>query len=139
MANAALYFGCRRAQQQRHFLDAEHCRYPPRIRHDGEPARQIRPVERHCEKEAQGRDRAVDARRLQSDLRLVQLEETQIFRCRRVGRPADIGCECPDVSHIAAARVLLKPRTVISSIMRARSGLTRRAEVSEVIRAPLSS
>jgi hypothetical protein len=43
--------GCR-AQQQRHFLDAEHGRYSPRIRHDGEPARQIRPVERHREKEA---------------------------------------------------------------------------------------
>ena len=63
-------------QQQRYLLDAEHRRYPPRIRHDGEPARQIRPVERHREEEAQGRDRAVDARRLHADLRLVQLEET---------------------------------------------------------------
>jgi hypothetical protein len=78
VANAALYFGvlrrrCR-AQQQRHFLDAEHHRYAPWIRHDGEPARQVRPVERHREKEAQGRDRAVDARRLHADPRLVQLE-----------------------------------------------------------------
>jgi len=99
---------CCRAQQEGHFLDAEHCRYPPRIRHDGEPARQIRPVERHCEKEAQGRDRAVDARRLHAVLRLVQLEETQVFRCRRVGRPANKGRECSDVSHIVAARVLLE-------------------------------
>jgi hypothetical protein len=43
---------CCRAQQEGHFLDAEHRRYPPRIRHDGEPARQIQPVERHGEKEA---------------------------------------------------------------------------------------
>ena len=44
-----------RAYQKGHFLDAEHCRYPPRIRHDGEPARQIRPLQRHREEEAQGR------------------------------------------------------------------------------------
>jgi hypothetical protein len=65
--------------------------------HDGEPARQIRPVERNCEKEAQGRDRAVDARRLHATLRLVQLEQTQVFRCRRVRRPADKGREGSDV------------------------------------------
>ena len=99
---------CCRAQQEGHFLDAEHRRYPPRIRHDGEPARQIRPVERHREEEAQRRDRAVDARRLHAALRLVQLEETQVFRCRRVGRPADKGRECSDVSHIVAARVLVE-------------------------------
>jgi len=99
---------CCRAQQQRHFLDAEHRRYPPRIRHNGEPARQVRPVERHREKEAQGRDRAVDARRLHAALRLVQLEEAQFFRRCRVWRPADKGCKCPHVSHIVAARVLLE-------------------------------
>ena len=33
----------------------------------------------------------------------------------------------------------LKPRTVMSSIMRARNGLTGRCEVSEIIGAPLSS
>ena len=70
----------RRAQQQCHLLDAEHRRYPPRLRHDGEPARQVRPVERHREEEAQSRDRAVDARRLHADPRLVQLEQTQVFR-----------------------------------------------------------
>jgi len=30
---------------------------------------------------------------LRADLRLVQLEETQVFRRRRVGRPADEGGE----------------------------------------------
>src|SRR6516225_3990110 len=84
---------CCRAQQQCHLLDAEHRRYPPRLRYDGEPARQVRPVERHGEEETQGRDRAVDARRLHAALRLVQLEETQVFRRRRVGRAADEGRE----------------------------------------------
>jgi hypothetical protein len=93
-------------KQQRHLLDAEHRRYPPRVRHDGEPARQIRPVQRHREEEAQGRDRAADARRLHSDLRLVQLEETQVFRCRRVGRSADKGRECPDLPDIVVTRLL---------------------------------
>ena len=39
-----LVLRCRcRAQQQCHLLDAEHRGYPPRVRHDGEPARQVRP------------------------------------------------------------------------------------------------
>ena len=46
--------------------------------------------------------------RLHADLRLVQLEQTQVFGCRCVGRPADKSCKCPDVSHIAAARVLIE-------------------------------
>jgi hypothetical protein len=97
-----------RPQQQRHLLDAEHRRYPPRLRHDGEPARQIRPVERHREEEAQGRDRAVDARRLHAALRLVQLEEAQFFGRRGIGRAADEGCECTNMTDIIAARVLIE-------------------------------
>jgi len=42
------------------------------------PPGKVRPIERHAEKEAQGRDRAVDARRLHAALRLVQLEAAQI-------------------------------------------------------------
>ena len=64
----------------------------------------------------------------------MQLKEAQVFRRCRVGRPADKGRECPDVSHIAATRCSLKPRTVMSSIMRARSALTGRWEGPEVIR-----
>ena len=84
-----------RAQQKGHFLDAEHwvSAADTARRRAG---RQIRPVERHCKKEAQGRDRAVDVRRLQADLRLVQLEKTQVFRCRRIRRPADKGREGSD-------------------------------------------
>jgi hypothetical protein len=97
-----------RAQQKGHFLDAEHRRYPPRVRHDGEPARQVRPVERHREKEAQGRDCAIDARRLQTAPRLVQLKKAQLFRRRRVGRPADEGREGAHVADIIAPRILLE-------------------------------
>jgi hypothetical protein len=97
-----------RLQQQRHLLDAEHHRDASRLRHDGEPPRQIRSVERHRKEKAQRRDRAVDARRLHAALRLVQLVETQILRCRRVGRPANKDRECSNVSHIVAARVLLE-------------------------------
>jgi hypothetical protein len=61
--------------------------------------------------EAQGRDHAVDARRLQSALRLVLLEKAQVFRPRRVGRPADKGRECPDVADIVVARVLTETPT----------------------------
>jgi hypothetical protein len=53
--------------------------YPPRLRHDGEPARQVGPVQRHREEEAQGRDRAVDARRLHADPRLVQSVPVGLF------------------------------------------------------------
>ena len=97
-----------RLQQQRHLLDAEHRRDAPRVRHDGESACQIRPVKRHREEKAQRRDRAVDARRLQAALRLVQLEEAQLFRRRGVGRPADEGRKCPHLADIIAARVLLE-------------------------------
>jgi hypothetical protein len=80
-------------KQQRHFLDAEHWRYLPRLWHDGEPARQIEPLKGHREEEAQGRDRAVDARRLHTAPSLVQLQEARVFRRCRVGRPTNEGRE----------------------------------------------
>jgi len=61
------------------------------------------------------------------------LEQAQVFRRRRVRRPADEGREGPNLAHIVVARFSLKPRTVMSSIMRARSGLTGRGEPSEVM------
>jgi hypothetical protein len=64
--------------------------------------------ERHREKETQRCNRAVDARRLHAALYLVQLEETQVFRRRRIARPAQEGRERPDVSHVVAARVLVE-------------------------------
>jgi hypothetical protein len=38
----------------------------------------------------------------------MQLEQTQVFRRRRIGRAADKGRKGSDVSHIVAARVLLE-------------------------------
>src|SRR5882672_9062327 len=58
------------------------------------------------EEETQGRDRTVDAWWLHAGLRLVQLEAAQILRRRRVGRPADEGCERPHVANVVIARLL---------------------------------
>src|SRR5207302_8601980 len=65
----------------------------------------VRPVERHREEEAQRRNRAVDARRLDAALRLVQLVATQILRRRRIGRPADEGRERAHLANVVAARL----------------------------------
>jgi hypothetical protein len=61
-----------RLQQQHDLFGAQHRRQPARVAYDGKPARQIRPVERHREEEAQCCNCAVDAWRLHTDLRLVQ-------------------------------------------------------------------
>jgi len=96
----------RRLQQERHLLNAQHARQPARLAHNREPAGKIRPVERHAEEEAQGRNRAVDARRLHAALRLVQLEAAQILSRRGVGRAADEGCKRPHVPNVVVARLL---------------------------------
>src|SRR5437879_3786836 len=77
-----------------------------RMAYDRKPSGKIRPLERHGEEETQGRDRAVDARRLHAALRLVELEAAQILRCRRIGRAADEGRERPDVANVVVARLL---------------------------------
>jgi hypothetical protein len=71
--------------QKRDLFDAQHCRQLARSAHHREPAGKVRSVERHGEKEAQGRDYAVDARRQHAALRLVELEAAQILRRRRSG------------------------------------------------------
>ena len=96
----------RRLQQKRHLLYAQHARQSARQPHDREPPGKVRPIERHAEKEAQGRDRAVDARRLHAALRLVELEAAQILCRRRIGRAADEGRERPDVPNVVVARLL---------------------------------
>lgn len=98
----------RRLEQKGHFLDAQHGRQPARFAHDGEPPGQVRPIQRHGEEEAQGRDRAVDARWLHAGLGLVQLEAAQILRRRRARRPADEGRERPDVPNVIAAGLLVE-------------------------------
>src|SRR5271170_4296760 len=93
-------------QQKRHRLDAEYRRQPSRPVHHGEPPGKVRTVERHAKEEAQGRNRAVDARRLHPTLCLMQLEAAQIFCHRRVGRAADERRECPHVANVVVARLL---------------------------------
>src|SRR5205823_62339 len=51
-------------------------------------------------------DRAVDARRLHAALRLMQLDASQILRCRRVRRAANEGRKCSDVANVVVARLL---------------------------------
>ena len=82
----------------------------------------LRAVEGHGEEEAQRRNRAVDARRTHAGLRLVQLKTAKILGRSRIRRAAEEGCERPDVPDIVVAR-LLELRTLMSSIMRRRSGL----------------
>src|SRR5437773_2029531 len=93
VASAALYFGpgaaCSKSATSSTLSTPGSRRG---LAHNREPAGKIRPVERHAEEEAQGRDRAVDARRLHAALRLVQLEAAQILSRRGVGRAADEGC-----------------------------------------------
>ena len=90
----------RRLEQKRDLLRAQHERQLARLAHDRETAGEIRPVERHTEEEAQGRDRAVDARRADTGLGLVQLEAAHLLGRRRVGRAADEGRERPDMPDV---------------------------------------
>jgi len=87
-------------------LDAQDSGQSERLAHNREPAGEVGPVERHRKEEAQGRDRAVDARRLHAALRLIQLEAAQILRCRRVRRAANEARKCPDVANVVVARLL---------------------------------
>jgi hypothetical protein len=95
----------RRLEQKGDLLRAQHERQLARLAHDREPAGAIRPVERHAEQEAQGRDRAVDARRADTGLGLVQLEAAHLLGRRRVGRAADEGRERPDMPDVVVARL----------------------------------
>jgi len=47
-------------------------------------------VERHGEEETQRRNRAIDARRTNAGLRLMQLEKAKILRRGRIRRAADV-------------------------------------------------
>ena len=53
----------------------------------------------------------------------MQLEKAKILRRGRIRREAEKGCERPDVPDIVVVLFSTKLRTVMSSIMRRRSGL----------------
>jgi hypothetical protein len=64
-----------------------------------------------------------DKRRLHALLALTNLERTQILPLGRIGRAAEEDCEVLNVTSVVALVFSPKPRTVMSSIMRRRSGL----------------
>jgi hypothetical protein len=71
-------------------------------------------------------------------LRLVQLEETQVFHCRRVGRPADKSRKCSVVSHTSRSAPCSRAAGAVSSPATAReSGPESRLEALRPSRALL--
>src|SRR3954467_2671197 len=75
----------RRLEQPPDFLDAQHIGKLARVADDNQPPRQVWPVERDGEEEAQFRNRRIDAGRLHPGLGLVDLEPPDVFDGRRIG------------------------------------------------------
>ena len=74
--------------------------------HQDEAPRQVRPVERHGEEEAQRRHRAVDGRRLHAALGLMNLEAADVLGRRRVWGTTEEDREAADDAEIIALRLL---------------------------------
>ena len=96
----------RRFEQPRYLLDAQHQRQLARLADERETAGEIGPVQRHGEEEAQRRDRAVDARRLEARLGLVHLEPAQVLGCGLVGGAAEEGGEGLHTADVVVLRLL---------------------------------
>ena len=92
-------------EQPRRFLDAEHIRQLAVIARDHQGARQIPPLQCHQEQEPQRRDSAVDGRRSDALLMLIELEAADILRRRGVGRAAEKRGKAPDVTNVVLLRV----------------------------------
>src|SRR6202044_2131034 len=95
----------RRFEQPANFLDTQHRWQFARKACQDQAARQVRPVERDGEEEAQCRDRAVDRGRLYPALALVNLKPTNILSLRRIGRPPEERCEAAHKANIIALRM----------------------------------
>ena len=93
-------------EQPSDLLDAEHRRQLEGIADQDEPARQVRSVERHREKETQRRDRAIDARWLHATLRLVDLEAADILGRRCIRRTPEKRREAPHEPDVVALCIL---------------------------------
>ena len=93
-------------EQSPNLFDVEHRWQPARVADDDEAARQVRPIERHREEEAQRRYRAIDALRLHATLGLVDLEAADILRCRRIGWALEERGETPHETHVVTLRIL---------------------------------
>lgn len=95
----------------------------------------VGPVARRREEEAQRSNRAVHGRRLHAGAALVLLIAAQIFRLGRIGRATEEDREGLDVADVVALGLLApKRRSIMSSIMRARSGLMAFEVIGDVLR-----
>src|SRR5262249_43996082 len=74
--------------------------------HEGEVRGHLGAVERHGEKEAQRRNRAVDARRTYASPGLMQLKTAKILSDGLIRRTSQKRCESPDLPDIVVARLL---------------------------------
>jgi hypothetical protein len=90
----------RRLEQPGSFLDAEHARQLALIAGEHQGPRQIPPLQRHVEQEAQCRDRAIDRGGADAVLMLRKLVATDIIGRSRVGAPPQKDGKAPDVTHI---------------------------------------
>ena len=96
----------RRLEQPPDLFDAQHVRQLPGTTRQYQLARQVGPLQRHAEQEAQCRHRAVDDGLPGTMLALVNLKAPQIFSGRGVGRASDEACEGAYMADI----VVLGPR-----------------------------
>jgi len=89
-----------RLEQPADLLDAEHGRQLARVAHNDEAARQVRPIERHREEEAQCRHGAIDALWLHTTLGLVDLETADVLGRCRVRWPPEERREAPHETDV---------------------------------------
>ena len=92
----------RSLEQPPDLLDAQHVRKLARVAHQNEAPREVRPIQRDGEEEAQRRDRAVDRRRLDAALRLMNLEAADVLTRRGLRRPLEKGGKAPDKHDVVA-------------------------------------
>lgn len=96
--------GCGFEQPPR-FLDAEHIRQRAVIAGDHKGTRQIPALQCHQKQKPQRRDSTVDGRRPNTVLMLIQLETTDIFWRRGVGRAPEKRGEATDVTNVVLPRM----------------------------------
>ena len=95
----------RAAEQPRHLLGAQHDRQALGGRCRSQAFAETHPAERDLEEEPQGRHRGIYRGGRCALGRHMQLEAAQILGLGQFGRPAEEGCEGPDVSNIVGLRL----------------------------------
>ena len=92
-----------RFQEPRHLVDAQHVGQLPRARRQHQAARQVRPIERHGEQEAQRRYRRADDGLADAVFALVKLKTPHVLGGRGIRRASQ---ECREGAHVANIVVL---------------------------------